>query len=81
MDLYLLYAFLQFSSMIFCSPQVHFFRPVPKECLHSALLRDIRRYIATTLMCFFRTRVAGVLHNFLFETLQVQSKYDYVMCL
>lgn len=85
MDLYLLYAFLQFSSMIFCSPQVHFFRPVPKEYLHSAELRDIMQFGSSNTAVFFKMRVAGVLHIFQFETKQVQSlsitEHAYLMCL
>ena len=49
---------------------VHFFRPVPKEYLHSAELRDIMQYGSSSQAVFFKTRVAGVLHVFQFETRQ-----------
>ncbi|CAD7699890.1 unnamed protein product [Ostreobium quekettii] len=49
---------------------VHFFRPVPKEYLHSAELRDIMQFGSSTQAVFFKMRVAGVLHIFQFETKQ-----------
>jgi hypothetical protein len=51
--------------------QVHFFRPVPKEYLHSAELRDIMQFGSSNTAVFFKMRVAGVLHIFQFETKQV----------
>jgi hypothetical protein len=50
---------------------VHFFRPVPKEYLHSAELRDIMQFGSSNNAVFFKMRVAGVLHIFQFETKQV----------
>ncbi|KAG2569578.1 hypothetical protein PVAP13_7NG429000 [Panicum virgatum] len=50
--------------------QVHFFRPVPKEYLHSAELRDIMQFGSSNTAVFFKMRVAGVLHIFQFETKQ-----------
>jgi hypothetical protein len=52
---------------------VHFFRPVPKEYLHSAELRDIMQFGSSNTAVFFKMRVAGVLHIFQFETKQVLS--------
>lgn len=49
---------------------VHFFRPVPKEYLHSAELRDIMQFGSSNTAVFFKMRVAGVLHIFQFETRQ-----------
>jgi len=49
---------------------VHFFRPVPKEYLHSAELRDIMQFGSSHSAVFFKMRVAGVLHIFQFETKQ-----------
>ncbi|GLT82481.1 hypothetical protein SLE2022_008470 [Rubroshorea leprosula] len=49
---------------------VHFFRPVPKEYLHSAELRDIMQFGSSNAAVFFKMRVAGVLHIFQFETKQ-----------
>ncbi|EFJ53111.1 Kar3 member kinesin-like protein [Volvox carteri f. nagariensis] len=49
---------------------VHFFRPVPKEYLHSAELRDIMQFGSSSTAVFFKMRVAGVLHIFQFETRQ-----------
>ena len=49
---------------------VHFFRPVPKEYLHSAELRDIMQFGSSTQAVFFKMRVAGVLHVFQFESKQ-----------
>ncbi|XP_024397614.1 kinesin-like protein KIN-14I isoform X2 [Physcomitrium patens] len=49
---------------------VHFFRPVPKEYLHSAELRDIMQFGSSNTAVFFKMRVAGVLHIFQFETKQ-----------
>lgn len=71
--------------MISFSPQVHFFRPVPKEYLHSAELRDIMQFGSSNTAVFFKMRVAGVLHIFQFETKQVPSvsitkEHAYVMC-
>ena len=51
---------------------VHFFRPVPKEYLHSAELRDIMQFGSSAQAVFFKMRVAGVLHIFQFETRQVR---------
>lgn len=50
---------------------MHFFRPVPKEYLHSAELRDIMQFGSSNNAVFFKMRVAGVLHIFQFETKQV----------
>ena len=47
---------------------VHFFRPNPKEYLHSAELRDIMQFGSSQSAVFFKMRVAGVLHIFQFET-------------
>eukprot|EP00798_Chlamydomonas_sp_ICE-L_P023239 gene23239-30463_t len=49
---------------------VHFFRPIPKEYLHSAELRDIMQFGSSSTAVFFKMRVAGVLHIFQFETRQ-----------
>eukprot|EP00850_Spirogloea_muscicola_P016207 SM000130S27094 [mRNA] locus=s130:100733:108576:+ [translate_table: standard] len=49
---------------------IHFFRPVPKEYLHSAELRDIMQFGSSSSAVFFKMRVAGVLHVFQFETKQ-----------
>ncbi|XP_031096108.1 kinesin-like protein KIN-14E [Ipomoea triloba] len=49
---------------------VHFFRPVPKEYLHSAELRDIMQFGSSNSAVFFKMRVAGVLHIYQFETKQ-----------
>ncbi len=49
---------------------VHFFRPVPKDYLHSAELRDIMQFGSSSTAVFFKMRVAGVLHIFQFETRQ-----------
>ena len=49
---------------------VHFFRPVPKEYLHSAELRDIMQFGSSSAAVFFKMRVAGVLHVFQFDTRQ-----------
>ena len=49
---------------------VHFFRPVPKEYLHSAELRDIMQFGSSSSAVFFKMRVAGVLHIFQFESKQ-----------
>ncbi|KAK9678681.1 hypothetical protein RND81_11G227100 [Saponaria officinalis] len=49
---------------------VHFFRPVPKDYLHSAELRDIMQFGSSNTAVFFKMRVAGVLHIFQFETKQ-----------
>ncbi|KAK6127578.1 hypothetical protein DH2020_038696 [Rehmannia glutinosa] len=57
-------------NMIARLPKVHFFRPVPKEYLHSAELRDIMQFGSSNTAVFFKMRVAGVLHIFQFETKQ-----------
>ncbi|GAB2282924.1 Kinesin-like protein KIN-14E, variant 2 [Dionaea muscipula] len=49
---------------------VHFFRPVPKEYLHSAELRDIMQFGSSHSAVFFKMRVAGGLHVFQFDTKQ-----------
>eukprot|EP00897_Mesotaenium_endlicherianum_P004538 jgi/Mesen1/4111/ME000216S03374 len=49
---------------------VHFFRPTPKEYLHSAELRDIMQFGSSNSAVFFKMRVAGVLHIFQFDTRQ-----------
>ncbi len=49
---------------------VHFFRPVPKEYIQSAELRDIMQFGSSSNAVFFKMRVAGVLHIFQFETKQ-----------
>lgn len=59
-------------NMIDVCPKVHFFRPVPKEYLHSAELRDIMQFGSSNTAVFFKMRVAGVLHIFQFETKQVR---------
>ena len=51
---------------------MHFFRPVPKEYLHSAELRDIMQFGSSSQAVFFKMRVAGVLHIFQFDTRQVR---------
>ena len=38
---------------------VHFFRPVPKEYIHSAELRDIMQFGSSSQAVFFKMRVAG----------------------
>lgn len=60
-------------TMLLSWSQVHFFRPVPKEYLHSAELRDIMQFGSSNAAVFFKMRVAGVLHIFQFETKQVQA--------
>ena len=57
-----------------CHRGVHFFRPVPKEYLHSAELRDIMQFGSSSSAVFFKMRVAGVLHVFQFDTRQVRSQ-------
>lgn len=57
---------------------VHFFRPVPKEYLHSAELRDIMQFGSSSSAVFFKMRVAGVLHVFQFDTRQVHSQVQCV---
>lgn len=47
---------------------VHFFRPVPKEYLHSAELRDIMQFGSNKEGFFLKMKVAGVLHVFQFAT-------------
>jgi len=47
---------------------VHFFRPVPKEYLYSAELRDIMQFGSSATAVFFKMRVAGALHVFQFDT-------------
>jgi hypothetical protein len=49
---------------------IHFFRPTPKEYLHSAELRDIMQFGSSATAVFFKMRVAGTLHVFQFETRQ-----------
>ena len=49
---------------------VHFFRPVPKEYIQSAELRDIMQFGSSSNAVFFKMRVAGVLHIFQFESKQ-----------
>ncbi|KAI3798699.1 hypothetical protein L1987_33977 [Smallanthus sonchifolius] len=49
---------------------VHFFRPVPKEHLLSAELRDITQFGSSNTAVFFKMKVAGVWHPFQFETKQ-----------
>jgi hypothetical protein len=51
-------------------PARHPARPVPKEYLHSAELRDIMQFGSSSQAVFFKMRVAGVLHVFQFETRQ-----------
>ena len=57
---------------------MHFFRPVPKEYLHSAELRDIMQFGSSNNAVFFKMRVAGVLHIFQFETKQVVFNSVYI---
>ena len=64
---------LYLNCFLFTGPQVHFFRPVPKEYLHSAELRDIMQFGSSNTAVFFKMRVAGVLHIFQFETKQVKK--------
>ena len=45
---------------------VHFFRPVPKEYIHSAELRDIMQFGSSTQAVFFKMRVAGGVSPFRF---------------
>lgn len=49
---------------------VHFFKPTPREYLHSAELRDIMQFGSSSQAVFFKMRVSGVLHIFQFETRQ-----------
>ena len=42
---------------------VHFFRPVPKEYIHSAELRDIMQFGSSSQAVFFKMRVAGESHG------------------
>jgi len=49
---------------------VHFFRPVPKEYLHSSEIKDIMQFGSTKESIFIKMKVAGVLHVFQFETSQ-----------
>ena len=49
---------------------IHFFRPVPKEYLHTAELRDIMQFGSNSSAVFFKMRVSGTLHIFQFETKQ-----------
>lgn len=49
---------------------IHFFRPVPKEYLHTAELRDIMQFGSNSTAVFFKMRVSGALHVFQFETKQ-----------
>lgn len=49
---------------------VHFFRPVPKEYLHSVEMRDIMHFGSSSRAVYFKMKVAGVLHVFQFETRQ-----------
>lgn len=49
---------------------VHFFRPVPKEYLHSSEIKDIMQFGSTNEALFIKMKVAGVLHVFQFETPQ-----------
>lgn len=66
-------------NLLFAFLQVHFFRPVPKEYLHSAELRDIMQFGSSNTAVFFKMRVAGVLHIFQFETKQVQHHYLWII--
>ncbi|XP_057858712.2 kinesin-like protein KIN-14I [Cryptomeria japonica] len=50
---------------------VHFFRPVPKEYLYSAELRDIVQFGSNDAVVFFKTRVSGKLYIFKFKTKQI----------
>lgn len=59
---------------------VHFFRPVPKEYLHSAELRDIMQFGSSSSAVFFKMRVAGVLHVFQFDTRQVLCLDSAMFC-
>jgi len=49
---------------------IHFFRPIPKEYLHSAELGDLMQFGSSLKVVFFKMRVAGVLRVFQFETEQ-----------
>jgi hypothetical protein len=61
---------LVFSVNPYPSPLPSDSRPVPKEYLHSAELRDIMQFGSSSTAVFFKMRVAGVLHIFQFETRQ-----------
>ncbi|XP_076954168.1 kinesin-like protein KIN-14E [Bidens hawaiensis] len=58
---------------------VHFFRPVPKEYLHSAELRDIMQFGSSHTSMFFKMRFAGVLQIFQFETKSMYNGVNVVM--
>ncbi|CAG9465708.1 unnamed protein product [Pedinophyceae sp. YPF-701] len=49
---------------------LHFFRPRPKEFLHSVELRDIMQFGSSTHAVFFKMRMAGDLQLFQFTTRQ-----------
>ena len=49
---------------------LHFFRPKPKEYLHSVELRDIMQFGSSTQAVFFKMRMAGELRLFQFATRQ-----------
>lgn len=49
---------------------VHFFRPNPKEYLHSAELKDILQFGSGATSLFLKVKVAGADHIFQFETRQ-----------
>ncbi|CAI5498337.1 unnamed protein product [Closterium sp. Naga37s-1] len=49
---------------------VHYFRPVPREYLHSAELRDIKQYGSNPAAVFLKVRVVSSLHVVQFETSQ-----------
>lgn len=69
MHLIIMCAFLYMR--IFVQLQIHFFSPVPKECLLSVELRDLMQFGSKDTSVLFRMRVAGVLRIFQFETKQV----------
>ncbi|KAL0906305.1 hypothetical protein M5K25_024788 [Dendrobium thyrsiflorum] len=49
---------------------VHFFRPVPKEYLHSVELKDVVQFGNNNTSIFFKMKVSGVLRVFQFESKQ-----------
>jgi hypothetical protein len=49
---------------------VHFFRSVPRECLHTAELKNISQFVSTPQAVCFKVGVGGVPQLFKFETHQ-----------
>ncbi|GAB2254215.1 hypothetical protein Droror1_Dr00022024 [Drosera rotundifolia] len=54
---------------------VHFFRPMPKEYLHSTELRDIMQFGSTSTSLILKIKVTDVIHVFQFGTKQGQEIY------